>query len=102
MGIEASSMGREVRTMAIETALVSHAFVTTEEKIFNAERLVADELRASGQDVCVTNSFQAEDMVVLDMVAADNCRRCRWCFSIRGITSRRCMRIAIAWLKRGE
>ena len=55
-------------TMGIETALVSTAFVTTEEKISNAERLVADELRAVSEDVCVTNSFQAEDMVVLDMV----------------------------------
>jgi phosphoadenosine phosphosulfate reductase len=44
------------------------AIVSTEEKIFNAERLVADELRALSQDVCVTNSFQAEDMVVLHMV----------------------------------
>ena len=54
--------------MAIETALVSTAFVTTEEKISNAEQLVADELHAVSEDVCVTNSFQAEDMVVLDMV----------------------------------
>ena len=54
--------------MAIETALVSTDFVPTEEKISNAERLVADELRAVSEDVCVTNSFQAEDMVVLDMV----------------------------------
>jgi phosphoadenosine phosphosulfate reductase len=44
------------------------AIPSTEEKIFNAERLVAGELRALAQDVCVTNSFQAEDMVVLDMV----------------------------------
>jgi len=44
------------------------AVVSTEEKIESAERLVADELRALSQDVCVTNSFQAEDMVVLDMV----------------------------------
>ena len=42
--------------------------VSTDEKIFAAERLVADELRAVSQDVCVTNSFQAEDMVVLHMV----------------------------------
>jgi len=44
------------------------AVVSTEEKIFNAERLVAEELAALAEDVCVTNSFQAEDMVVLDMV----------------------------------
>ena len=54
--------------MAIETTLVSHAIASTEEKIFNAERLVQDELQALSQDVCVTNSFQAEDMVVLHMV----------------------------------
>ncbi len=44
------------------------AIVSTEEKIFNAERLVAEELRELSHDVCVTNSFQAEDMVVLHMV----------------------------------
>jgi phosphoadenosine phosphosulfate reductase len=42
--------------------------VSTEEKIFIAERLVQDELAKIAQDVCVTNSFQAEDMVVLHMV----------------------------------
>lgn len=47
---------------------MSEAVMSTEEKIFVAERLVADELRALPQDVCVTNSFQAEDMVVLHMV----------------------------------
>jgi len=33
-----------------------------------AEALVADELAAAQGDVCVTNSFQAEDMIVLHMV----------------------------------
>jgi phosphoadenosine phosphosulfate reductase len=47
---------------------VATAVVSTEEKIFLAERLVQDELAALSQDVCVTNSFQAEDMVVLHMV----------------------------------
>ena len=54
--------------MAIEPAVESRVVVSTEEKIFVAERLVADELRTLPQDVCVTNSFQAEDMVVLHMV----------------------------------
>ena len=52
----------------LEGAVTGPRIESTEEKIFNAERLVADELRALSQDVCVTNSFQAEDMVVLDMV----------------------------------
>ena len=42
--------------------------VSTEEKIFNAERLVHEELAHLPQDACVTNSFQAEDMIVLHMV----------------------------------
>ena len=54
--------------MAIEPAVESRVVVSTEEKIFVGERLVADELRTLPQDVCVTNSFQAEDMVVLHMV----------------------------------
>jgi phosphoadenosine phosphosulfate reductase len=33
-----------------------------------AEELVAEELRSAQGDVCVTNSFQAEDMIVLHMV----------------------------------
>jgi phosphoadenosine phosphosulfate reductase len=50
------------------------AFVTatdTEEKIALAEHLVSSELAASSldsNDICVTNSFQAEDMIVLHMV----------------------------------
>lgn len=42
--------------------------MSTEEKIFNAERLAAAALRTLPGDVCVTNSFQAEDMVLLHMV----------------------------------
>ena len=54
--------------MAIETMLVTSAFASTDEKILAAERLVREELAAWPRDVCVTNSFQAEDMVVLHMV----------------------------------
>jgi len=52
----------------VENAAADPAIAGTEEKIFVAERLVQDELAALSQDVCVTNSFQAEDMVVLHMV----------------------------------
>jgi len=44
-------------------------FLTSDEKIRAAEQLVREELAAfNAPDVCVTNSFQAEDMVVLHMV----------------------------------
>jgi phosphoadenosine phosphosulfate reductase len=46
--------------------------LTSEEKIQAAEALVREELAripaAQAQEICVTNSFQAEDMVVLHMV----------------------------------
>jgi phosphoadenosine phosphosulfate reductase len=42
---------------------------TTNDKILIAEKLVRHELsQAQQQDICVTNSFQAEDMVVLHMI----------------------------------
>jgi phosphoadenosine phosphosulfate reductase len=44
------------------------AAATTEEKIHEARRLIALELATASGDVVVTNSFQAEDMVVLDIV----------------------------------
>jgi phosphoadenosine phosphosulfate reductase len=44
------------------------ALQSTDEKILAAERLVLQELTQQQQDICVTNSFQAEDMVVLHMV----------------------------------
>ncbi len=50
--------------MSTET-LVSHDL---DEKIESAKALVREELRTSGSDSCLTNSFQAEDMVVLHMV----------------------------------
>ena len=48
----------------VETALPR----TTAEKAAAAQFLVAEELNAFSQDVVLTNSFQAEDMVLLDMV----------------------------------
>jgi phosphoadenosine phosphosulfate reductase len=41
---------------------------TTAEKILAAQHLVAAELAAATGDIVVTNSFQAEDMVLLHMV----------------------------------
>jgi phosphoadenosine phosphosulfate reductase len=48
---------------------MSATIVSTEEKIAEARALIASELAAfAGQDIVVTNSFQAEDMVVLHIV----------------------------------
>jgi phosphoadenosine phosphosulfate reductase len=44
------------------------AIQSIEEKIRAAEQLVRQELKQTERDICVTNSFQAEDMVVLHMV----------------------------------
>ena len=44
--------------------------LTPDEKIQAAEALIDAELQRTPQDLCVTNSFQAEDMVVLHMVRA--------------------------------
>jgi phosphoadenosine phosphosulfate reductase len=44
------------------------AFQSTDEKIFAAEQFVRHELAQAQQDACITNSFQAEDMVLLHMV----------------------------------
>jgi phosphoadenosine phosphosulfate reductase len=41
---------------------------TTEEKIQAAQSLIAQELAAQNQDVAVTSSFQAEDIIVLHIV----------------------------------
>ena len=41
---------------------------TYEQKILAAQQLVADELSSASGDIVVTNSFQAEDMVLLHMV----------------------------------
>jgi len=41
---------------------------STEDKIRTAEQLVSLELNQTKRDICVTNSLQAEDMVVLHMV----------------------------------
>jgi phosphoadenosine phosphosulfate reductase len=42
--------------------------IASGERAAGAERLVAEELAAAKGDLCVTNSFQAEDMIVLHMV----------------------------------
>ena len=44
------------------------ALQSTGEKIFAAEQFVRHELAQVQHDACVTNSFQAEDMVLLHMV----------------------------------
>jgi phosphoadenosine phosphosulfate reductase len=44
------------------------SIATTEEKIAAARELIAQELAAHTTDITVTNSFQAEDMVVLHIV----------------------------------
>jgi phosphoadenosine phosphosulfate reductase len=44
------------------------AIQSTKGKIRAAEQLVSLELKRAQHDICVTNSFQAEDMVVLHMV----------------------------------
>jgi phosphoadenosine phosphosulfate reductase len=44
------------------------SILTTDEKIQAAEALIRAELAEISADLCVTNSFQAEDMVVLHMV----------------------------------
>jgi phosphoadenosine phosphosulfate reductase len=44
------------------------AIQSTEDKIRAAEQLIRRELNQAQRDICVTNSFQAEDMVVLHMV----------------------------------
>jgi phosphoadenosine phosphosulfate reductase len=55
---------QESPVSAVETDL----FQSTAEKAAAAQLLVAAELTAFPQDAVLTNSFQAEDMVLLDMV----------------------------------
>ena len=55
---------QESPVSAVETDL----FQSTAEKAAAAQLLVAAELAAFPQDAVLTNSFQAEDMVLLDMV----------------------------------
>jgi phosphoadenosine phosphosulfate reductase len=56
----------EKGTSALSEASLTPA--TTEEKITAARELIAQELAAHTTDIAVTNSFQAEDMVVLHIV----------------------------------
>jgi phosphoadenosine phosphosulfate reductase len=50
------------------TEIATAVPVETEEKFRDARRLVAQELQHAVDDICVTSSFQAEDVVVLHMV----------------------------------
>jgi phosphoadenosine phosphosulfate reductase len=50
------------------TVAPARALQSTDENILAAERLIRQELGQTRHDICVTNSFQAEDMVVLHMV----------------------------------
>lgn len=52
----------------LDLTTVPPAIQSIEEKIRAAEQLVRQELKQTERDICVTNSFQAEDMVVLHMV----------------------------------
>ena len=42
--------------------------VATEDRMFSAEQFTRQEIKQAHGKICVTNSFQAEDMVVLHMV----------------------------------
>jgi phosphoadenosine phosphosulfate reductase len=52
------------------TEIAIAAPVETGERFRDARRLVANELQHAVDDICVTSSFQAEDVVVLHMVKA--------------------------------
>jgi len=52
------------------TELASASAVQTDEKFHAARQLVAEELQQAADDICVTSSFQAEDIVVLHLVKA--------------------------------
>jgi phosphoadenosine phosphosulfate reductase len=52
----------------LNSTAAAPAIQSIEDKIRAAEQLVQRELKQAQHDICVTNSFQAEDMVVLHMV----------------------------------
>jgi len=52
------------------TELANAFAVQTDEKFHAARQLVAGELQQAADDICVTSSFQAEDIVVLHLVKA--------------------------------
>ena len=54
--------------MMLDQILDKRQLSSTEEKIAAAETLIADEVARHSGDLVVTNSFQAEDMVLLHMV----------------------------------
>ena len=59
-------MSEALRPIGITAAAA--AAETVADKVNAAEQLIRQELARMQQDVCVTNSFQAEDMVVLHIV----------------------------------
>ena len=61
-------MSEALRPIAITAASAAAAAEMIADKVNAAEQLIRQELAHTRQDVCVTNSFQAEDMVVLHMV----------------------------------
>jgi phosphoadenosine phosphosulfate reductase len=50
------------------TSDANTVLTSTDEKIREARMLIAQELAAHKEDLCVTSSFQAEDIIVLHMV----------------------------------
>lgn len=55
----------EVLNSRVATASATQS---ADDKVIAAERLVREELARGLRDICVTNSFQTEDMIVLHMV----------------------------------
>ena len=71
------------------------------DKIAAARSLVAEQIAAArAGDICVTSSFQAEDMVVVHSCARPS-PMCPSSFSIPDTTFLRHMNIAIAWRRNG-
>jgi len=54
----------EILNMAASTPVIQ----STEHKIRAAEGLIRKEIERAQGNICVTNSFQAEDMIVLHIV----------------------------------
>jgi phosphoadenosine phosphosulfate reductase len=53
---------------ALNLTASTTAVQSTEYKIRAAEELIREEMERAQRDICVTNSFQAEDMIVLHIV----------------------------------
>jgi phosphoadenosine phosphosulfate reductase len=61
-------MSNNIHLVSAPLDALHPALVTPEERIAGAQALVAQELAAHSTEIVVTNSFQAEDMVVLHLV----------------------------------